>query len=428
MSSDAIDPGALRAEVAAWLAEHWDPELSLRAWRERLVDGRWAVPTWPVERFGRGLSPSQAHVVSEEVARVGAVGVPSGAGMGLAAPTILEHGSPALQERLLRPILTGEHFWCQLFSEPGSGSDLAGLTTRADRDGDQFVINGQKVWNTSAHHADYGLLVARTNWDVPKHAGITYFAIDMRQPGIEVRQLRQMNGHASFNEVFFTDARIPADHVIGQVDGGWRVALTTLAHERRLGRPSDHVRDDRGGGRVVREARAETEEHSKPYVWYPQRMGRPDLVLDLARAAGRLHDPVLRQSIAHLESLVRTARWTARRAEAARAAGRQPGAEGSLGKLHTSHIARASAAVHASIAGMRGLLTGPDGKAALDGSLEGVVAEILVSVPGQSIAGGTDEIQRNIIAEQVLGLPREPSVDRSLPFRDVPRNAERSRS
>jgi alkylation response protein AidB-like acyl-CoA dehydrogenase len=423
MSSDTT---ALRAEVAAWLAEHWDPDLSLREWRERLVDARWAVPTWPVDRFGRGLSVSESHVVAEELARVGAVGVPSGGGMGLAAPTLLEHGSVELQQRLLRPILTGEHFWCQLFSEPGSGSDLAGLTTRADRDGDQFVINGQKVWNTSAHHADYGLLVARTDWDVPKHAGITYFAIDMRQPGIEVRQLRQMNGHASFNEVFFTDARVPVADVIGEVGNGWRVALTTLAHERRLGRASDHLRDDQGEGRVLREARAETEEHSRPYVWYPQRMGRPDLVIDLARRAGRLDDPVLRQSIARLETLVRTARWTARRAEAARAAGRQPGAEGSLGKLHTSHIARAAASVHTAIAGMDGLVVGPNRVAALDGSLEGVVAEILVSVPGQSIAGGTDEIQRNIVAEQVLGLPREPSVDRTLPFRDVPRNADRA--
>ena len=336
--------------------------------------------------------------------------MPGGAGIGLAAPTLLEHGSGDLQRRLLRPILTGEHFWCQLFSEPGSGSDLAGLTTRADRDGDQFVINGQKLWNTSAHHADYGLLVARTDWDVPKHAGITYFAIDMHQPGIEVRQLRQMNGHASFNEVFFSDARVPVDQVIGQIGNGWRVALTTLAHERRLGRPSDHLREDQGDGRTLREARAETDEHSKPYRWYPQRMGRAELIIDAARRAGRLDDPVIRQDIAALESLVRTARWTARRAEAARAGGRQPGAEGSLGKLHTSHIARAAAALHGSIAGVGGLLTGPGRVAALDGSLDGIVAEILVSVPGQSIAGGTDEIQRNIIAERALGLPREPEV------------------
>jgi alkylation response protein AidB-like acyl-CoA dehydrogenase len=414
---DDADLGTgLRRQVREWLAASWDPDLSLHAWRELLVGSGWAVPSWPVEWFGRGLSPADAHIVSDELARAGAIGIPSGAGTGLAAPTILEHGSDQLKRRLLRPILTGEHFWCQLFSEPGSGSDLAGLTTRAERDGDQFVVNGQKLWNTSAHHADLGLLVARTDWEVPKHAGITYFAIDMHQPGIEVRRLRQMNGHASFNEVFFADARVPVDNVIGGIGHGWRVALTTLAHERRLGRPSDHIRDDQGVGRAIAEARAEAAEHSKPYVWYPQRMGRPDLLVPLARQLGRIGDPVVRQHLAHVESLVRTARWTARRAEATRALGRQPGAEGSLGKLATSHIARAAAIAHSMIGGAAASLSGDDGL------MNGTIAEVLVSVPGQSIAGGTDEIQRNIIGEQVLGLPREPSVDRDLPFREVRRN------
>ena len=284
------------------------------------------------------------------------------------------------------------------------------------------------MWNTSAHHADYGLLVARTDWDAPKHAGITYFAIDMRQPGIEVRQLRQMNGHASFNEVFFTDARVPVADVIGEVGNGWRVALTTLAHERRLGRGSDHVRDDVGQGRVRREAQAETDEHSKPYIWYPQRMG----ATGARRAARSRRGPPRRSGAAPGDRPSRVpgphgALDGAPGRGRARAAGREPGAEGSLGKLHTSQIARAAARVHASIASMSGLLTGPEGRAATDGSLDGVVAEILVSVPGQSIAGGTDEIQHNIIGEQVLGLPREPSTDRTLPFRDVPRNADRPR-
>jgi alkylation response protein AidB-like acyl-CoA dehydrogenase len=419
-----IDPPPaeqVRAELREWLATHWDPELGLREWRERLVDGSWAVPTWPARWFGRGWPVGLGHVVSEELARVGAVGLPSGVGTGLAAPTLLEHGDEALLDRLLRPILVGDHFWCQLFSEPGAGSDLAGLTTRAELDGDTWVVSGQKVWNTSAHHADLGLLLARTSWDAPKHAGLTYFALPMRQPGVEVRPLRQMNGHASFNEVFLTEARVPADHVVGAVGGGWRVALTTLAHERRLGRPTDHLRDDRGGGRVAREARDEAEEHSRPYVWYPQRMGRPELAAELAARAGCAGDPLVRQELARLETLVRTARWTSRRAEAARMAGRPPGAEGSLGKLATSQIARAAARIHALVAGAGAMIGGPPGSDAA------VVAEVLVSVPGQSIAGGTDEIQRNIIGEQVLGLPREPSVDRDVPFRDVARNPGRAR-
>src|SRR5689334_9249342 len=180
-------PDAVAAEVRQWLEANWDPDLSLVEWRGRLADSGWGCPTWPREWYGRGLPPSMADVVHAEFDRVGAVGTPAGGGIGLAAPTILEHGSDELKGRLLRPIVTGEHTWCQLFSEPGSGSDLAGLTTRAERDGDEWVVSGQKVWNTSAHHAAYGMLLARTDWNVPKHRGITYFAIEMQQPGVEVR-------------------------------------------------------------------------------------------------------------------------------------------------------------------------------------------------------------------------------------------------
>ncbi len=183
------DRDEVRDEVRSWLAANWDPELSLVEWRSRLADSGWACPTWPREWCGRGLPASMASLVTDELAAVGAVGPADGVGMHLAAPTILEHGSEDLKHRLIRPTVTGEISWCQLFSEPGAGSDLAGLTTRADRDGDQWVVSGQKVWNTSAHHADLGLLLARTDWDVPKHRGITYFAIPMHQPGIEVRPL-----------------------------------------------------------------------------------------------------------------------------------------------------------------------------------------------------------------------------------------------
>jgi alkylation response protein AidB-like acyl-CoA dehydrogenase len=389
----------VRREVRDWLKANWDPELSLREWRDRFVDSGWACPSWPTEYCGKSLPAQADAVVSDELARIGAVGTPAGASMGLAAPTILTHGSDELKRRLLRPILTGEHAWCQLFSEPGSGSDLAGLTTRADRDGDEFVITGQKVWNTSAHHADYGLLVARTDWDAPKHRGITYFAFPMRQPGVDVRPLRQMNGYSSFNEVFLSEARVPVDNVVGEVGNGWAVAVTTLGVERASFALARR-RGATGTSRAAKEAQAEADNYSQTYVWYPQRAGRPDLVVERAQSTGRNRDPVVRQKIAALISLQRAAQWTAQR----------PGQHGSLHKLLATKIARGSAEVHALISGADAMLSGD------------VISEILVSVPAISIAGGTDEVQRNIVGERVLGLPKDPQLDRDIPFRDVPRN------
>ncbi|MGH8977170.1 MAG: acyl-CoA dehydrogenase family protein, partial [Acidimicrobiia bacterium] len=295
------------------------------------------------------------------------------------------------------------------------GSDLAGLKTRAELVGDEFIVNGQKLWSTSAHRAELGLLLARTDWDVPKHRGITYFVLPMHQSGVLVRPLRQMNGYASFNEIFLTDARVPGDNVVGEPGEGWRVALTTLMHERQF-RTAPPVRADGREGRAVREARAEASAYLETYRWYPQRAGRADLVIELARAMGRNNDAVVRQRISALFARQRAHQWTALRAHAARARGRPPGPEGSLGKLAASDVARAAARVHTLVAGAAGLLTGPD---SLHG---GVVAEVLVSVPAQSIAGGTDEIQRNIIGERVLGLPKEPNPAADLPFRATPRN------
>lgn len=409
---------AVRDEVRTWLRTAWDPEISLREWRNRLADSGWGCPTWPREWCGRGLPAGLAGDVAAELAAAGAVGPAEGVGMSLAAPTLLAHGSDELKRHYIRPTLTGETAWCQLFSEPGAGSDLAGLTTRARRDGEGWVVTGQKVWNTSAHHADVGLLLARTDRDAPKHRGLTYFVLPMRQPGVEVRPLRQMNGHASFNEVFLDEARVPGDHVVGDVGGGWAVALTTLAHERRL------AAHRRGGtatapGRVHREAAEEAAIAYAPYTWYPQRAGRVDLVVERARETGRAADPLVRQEIVKLIELAWSARWTAQRAAAARAAGRQPGPEGSLGKLASSNIARAAARVHSLIAGPAGMLAGADDP------LGGILSEIFLSVPAVSIAGGTDEIQRSILAERILGLPKEPDHSRDVAFRDVPREARR---
>ncbi len=410
------DIESLKSEARSWVETNWDPGSSLVEWRTKLADTGWGTSHWPEEYFGKGLSPAEGAEIDQLFADMGVLGVATSGVRMLAAATILEHGNDAQKKQYLRRIITGEDSWCQLFSEPGSGSDLAGSTTRADLDGDNWVINGQKVWNTSAHHADYGLLLARTDWDVPKHQGLSYFIIDMRQPGVEVRQLKQMNGHASFNEVFMTDALVPRENMLDQPGNGWQVAVTTLAHERR---GFDRIR---GGGALATlegpifdEYRREVEIDNEPYKWYPQRAGRVDLILERARETGAIEDPVIRQDIAKLLTMNQAAQWTAGRARAAQQAGKPQGPEGSLGKLAASNIARLASRVHTDISAMDAMLTGAESPH------DGIIAEILVSVPAVSIAGGTDEIQKNIISERVLGMPKEPRFDTG-PFRDVPRN------
>jgi alkylation response protein AidB-like acyl-CoA dehydrogenase len=408
---------SVRAEVRAWLEANWNVDHGLVEWRNKLIDSGWGVPSWPKDWFGRELPMALEGVVEDEFKRIGAVGVAKTGIRRLAAATLLAHGTDAQREKWLRRSLTGEDTWCQLFSEPGSGSDLAGATTRAEFKGNRWVINGQKVWTTSAHHADWGLLLARTDVNVPKHQGLSYFILDIHQPGVEVRPLRQMNGHASFNQVFFNDAEVPPEYLVSEVGRGWAVATTTLMHERR---GADGIRTwgmaSGGVGRVYDEERAESATVMEPYKWYPQRAGRVDLVMERAKATARASDPMVRQEIAKLLCMSKTAEWTARRARAAQMQGRPQGPEGSLGKLVSSHVARAAARVHTLISGADAMLTGEDG------AMGGLIAEILVSVPAGSIAGGTDEIQRNIIAERVLGMPKEPRTDNDRPFRDVPKN------
>jgi alkylation response protein AidB-like acyl-CoA dehydrogenase len=412
-----VSEAEVRAEVRAWLSANWDPDMSLVAWRNKLADSGWGMPQWPEQWHGRGLPVGLVRVVEEEFAAVGAVGAARSGVRLLAAATLLEHGSDLHKKKFLRRIITGEDTWCQLFSEPGSGSDLAGATTRADFNGKEWIVNGQKVWTTSAHHADHGLLLARTDWDAPKHEGLSYFVIDIRQPGVDVQPLKQMNGHASFNQVFFTDAKVPSENLIAGVGDGWKVAMTTLAHERRGadGLPAPSKRGVRRDGKIHAEERAENEIAQAPYKWYPQRAGRVDLIIERAKETGANKDPNVRQEIARLMIMAKSAEWTARRARAAQRQGRPQGPEGSLGKLAASHVARGCAHVHTLITGAEAMLTGAESPR------EGIIAEILVSVPAVSIAGGTDEIQRNIIAERVLDLPKEPRFDTG-PFRNVRKN------
>ena len=417
-----MEESNIKQQARDWIESNWNPEQSLLAWRTKLLESGWGVPSWPKDFFGLGLTPAKTIEVDEVFSELGAIGAANSGVRMLAAATLLEHASDSQKQRYLPGIVTGAESWCQLFSEPGSGSDLAGATTKAERDGDEWVINGQKVWTTSAHHADFGLLLARTNWDKPKHQGLTFFVLDMRQPGVEVRQLKQMNGHASFNEVFFTDARIPHENMIGAEENGWPVAITTLAHERRS---FDRNRDGGGllrrSGPIYDEYRKEIEIANEPYRWYPQRAGRVDLVVERARETGAIKDPVIRQEIAKLLMLNNSAQWTAARARAAQIAGKPQGPEGSLGKLAASNVARLASRVHTMITGSSAMLTGESSP------MNGVIAEILVSVPAVSIAGGTDEIQKNIIAERVMNMPKETRFDTG-PFKDVPRNHANSDS
>ncbi|MFT5561504.1 MAG: alkylation response protein AidB-like acyl-CoA dehydrogenase, partial [Litorivivens sp.] len=330
------------------------------------------------------------------------------------------HGDDVQKTQYLRPILTGEHAWCQLFSEPGSGSDLAGATTKAELFEGRWVVNGQKVWTTSAHHADFGILLARTDWDVPKHQGLSYFLIDIRQPGIEVRPLRQMNGHASFNEVFMTDALVAPTDLLGGLGNGWAVAATTLTIERQGfgGNRNDGglARLSQLKGRVYEEFRQELKIALEPYTWYPQRAGRVDLAMHRALETGAIKDLVVRQELAKLLCMKKGADLAALGANQQRKSGsNEIIPAGSIGKLAASEIARQAAHVHTLITGADAMLSGPSSSA------DGIVAEILLSVPAISIAGGTDEIQKNIISERVLGMPKEPRSDTG-PFRDIARN------
>lgn len=408
---------AVCAALRVWLKENWDPELGLIEWRGRLADSGWGAPHWPSTWYGRDLPIRLSGVVERELQRIKAPGIARKGACVLAGATLQAHGSDDQKRRFLRRALTGEDGWCQLFSEPGSGSDLAGATTTAVLEADRWVVNGQKVWTTNAHMSDFGLLLARTNWDAPKHRGLSYFVLDMRQPGVEVLPLKQMNGHSSFNQVFLTDAVIEPNNLLEDEGAGWGIATTTLMHERRgansMGR---NVTPTERPERIWREEADEIETSLKPYTWYPQRSGRVDLIVSRARETGKLHDPTVRQAIARTLILSKTTEWTARRARSMQAQGRPPGPEGSIGKLANSIIARSAHQAHTLITGADALLMGPDSPRS------GVIAEILVSTPAISIAGGTDEIQKNILSERVLKMPKERRFDANRPFSDVPRN------
>ena len=415
----------VRAAVRAFLKESFDPDATLADWLATLADSGWAVPQWSAQWFGKGLSTDLALVAYDEFKKVDAVGPPQGLGRMLAATTIITHGTDEQKQRYVRAILTGEEAWCQLFSEPGAGSDLASLATRAELDGDEYVVNGQKVWTSGAVGADYGMLLARTDPDAPKHRGITWFAFEMDQPGVEVRPLKQITGESHFAEVFFTDARVPAANIVGGLNDGWSVGTTTLANERvglggggalsfgisapggraqaaalqqKVGEYAANIAKLRGSGQGVTGA---------------VRAQPGEALIRLAKKSGTDKDPAVREQLARLYALNQLTRWNTLRAKATAAAGGRPGPEGSLGKLMVSRIVRAARDAGMAAAGPRAMLAGKDGPQ------HGALAVSYLGAPAPSIYGGSDEIQHNIVGERVLGLPREPDDSKTLPFKEL---------
>jgi 3-oxochol-4-en-24-oyl-CoA dehydrogenase len=365
------DDDPRRLAVRRWLADHPSPT------GRELAEAGYVAPHWP-EPWGLGADPVHQLLVDDELRAAGVRRPSNPIGIGWAGPTILHAGTEAQRERFLFPILSGEEIWCQLFSEPGAGSDLAGLSTRAERDGDAWVVTGQKVWTSLAHQASYGILLARTDPDAPKQQGISYFLCPMDLPGIEVRPITEMTGAALFNEVFLDEVRLPADALVGEVHRGWSLAKVTLANER--------VSLSSGGA-----------------LW-GNGPSASDL-LDLVRQRGGIDDPVRRQRAAGLAADAEALRLIRLRTVSALVAGRSPGPEASIRKVLADEHGQEVMALARDLAGPAGMLadTGPLGGPDTHGWSYG-----FLFAPALTIGGGTGEVQRDILGERVLGLPHEP--------------------
>ncbi|MEN9803434.1 MAG: hypothetical protein RIS41_281 [Actinomycetota bacterium] len=397
---DTPDEAAFRTEARAWLNQHapaksdgagelGEHDLAAhiqkcRDWQRVLFEHGWAGITWPKKFGGRGASAIQSAIFAEEMSQFDVSTGAFAVSIGMVGPTLIAHGTPEQQERHLAPILRGDEVWCQLFSEPGSGSDLASLGTRAVRDGDEWIVNGQKVWTSFGQFADYAILLARTDTNAVKHAGITYFVLDMKAAGLEVRPITQITGVQHFNEVFLTDVRIPHANVLGEVDGGWKVAQTTLSNER------SHIGS--GGG-----------------SWTVQQL------VDIARERGLSDDPNVRQGLAQAHIRAENLRYLGFRMRTAMSQMRMPGPEMLTLKLAYANHWRLTADLAAEIVGPGVTLWGDDAPHANQWG------QHLLGQFAIRIGGGTDEIQRNIIAERGLGLPREPQPDKDRPWGELPR-------
>ena len=398
--NDTPDEAAFRAEARAFLAANAEPKGRARpvlrlgdlggdavqrckAWQAKKADAGFAAITWPKRFGGREASPILQVIYQQEEDNYA---VPRGLfeiGLGMCIPTMMAYATPEQLDRHVRLALRGEEVWCQLFSEPAGGSDLAALRTRAERDGDDWIINGQKIWTSGAHLSDFGIIVVRTDPNVPKHEGLTFFFLDMRSPGIEIRPIHQMSGASHFNEVFFTDVRVPDAQRLGAVGQGWKVSLTTLMNERL----------------------AVGEVH------------RPDVedLLELARSLMLSGNAAVRERIAEWYAQTQGLKFTRFRTMTALSRGQTPGPENSIHKLVNASKLQDIASYGMDLMGMAGLVMDDDLAEAY-----AMFQQALLSAPSARIAGGSDEILRNIIAERVLGLPADIRVDKNRPFNQVP--------
>ncbi|MEU4327715.1 acyl-CoA dehydrogenase family protein [Nonomuraea dietziae] len=364
-----------RSSARVWLAANADRTDDAREFMARLYDAGYSGITWPKRWGGQGLTQAEERAFAAEARDYALPTYIFSIGLGMCGPTLLDRGTDAQRERFLRPLLRGEEVWCQLFSEPGAGSDVASLQTRAVRDGDGWVVNGQKVWTSVAQHADWGLLLTRTDVDVPKHKGLTMFVVDMHHPGVTVRPLKDMTGRSHFNEIFFDDVTIPDEHRVGEVNDGWGVAVTTLLHERL----SISAGVGMGGGAD----------------W-----------LARLREAVDTGDPLVRDQLVELHIRSRALSLFNQRLSQETRAGLFPGARGSAAKLLLAELTLYTADLATS-------LVGPE--SVVDEELSHAIS----LAPAMALGGGTNEIMRNIIGERVLNLPPEPRVDKTVPFKDL---------
>lgn len=398
---DTAEEAEFRKEARAWLKANRLKKKEMaemngmdaaKLWQKRKYDAGWACITWPEEFGGRGASPIQNVIWNQEESKYD---LPQGVfsiGQGMAAPTLMMWANDEDKARFLPKLASGEEIWCQLFSEPAGGSDLAALRTKAVKDGDEWVINGQKIWTSGAHYSDYGILVLRTDPDVPKHKGLTYFWIDMKAPGVEIKPIRQISGDSNFNEVYFTDVRVSDSQRLGAEGQGWQVALTTLMNERA----SIGAGGGAAGVSSLYKLAKEVEIDGKPAI----------------------KDPSVRAKLADWYCQESGLKYTAWRTLSALSRGDTPGPENSIGKLVGAPKAQDLASFAIDLQEMAGAIRDPKLSEAA-----ALYQETYMSIPGLRIAGGTDEIMANIIAERVLGLPQDVRVDKGIPFSEVPTGA-----
>ncbi len=409
---DTPEEAAFRAKARAWIAanapKHLLPELkkagmggmgvtsedplkAAKAWQMKKFQAGWGVPHWPKEYGGGGFSAIERVIWQAEEEAYFVLSIPFILGFGMCGPTLMAWGSEEHKKRYLGKIASGEEIWCQLFSEPAGGSDLAGLRTRADKATDgsgDWIINGQKIWTSGAHLADYGLLITRTDPNVPKHKGLTMFFLSMKTPGVEVRPIKQANGDSFFNEVFFTDVRIPDSQRLGPVGQGWQVSLTTLMNERQ----------SIGAGIITTRF-----PQLLAYCMEAEIDGKP-----------AIDDRMVRSRLAQLAVKESGLKYTSIRGLTALSKGEDPGPENSIGKLAAASAMQEAAMFALDLQGQAGVVTGDDQP------LTGLFQSVLLRSPGARIEGGSDQILRNIIGERVLGLPGDIRVDKDVPFKDIP--------